>query len=351
MKQNYFVFAICVSGIVGLASLCKAEEPVMYRMAAADSEHVWMATNHGLACYDKQSGEITEIPSDTYNDLLSVGVAGDGTVTVGANLTAGIADYADGSFSPVKTGVSGLQNVHSLLYADGLWVGASQMLVHQSGEKWEMIEGPNPFAASYLVDALAYDATSKRLWFGAASTAPDKKLGYIDEEGEMTCIDGSTMDINGIYVKESGTAVLATKVGMLKCEDGVLSPFEHPISSISPDCKAVTGSGENIWFAGGTTLVRGEGTSFKSFNCRNAEEPEDYITSLVADGDVLWFTMAYGGLYCLKDNVIQRPTGISSVISDIEEGDDALYDLNGCRIQSAAKGQVYICGGKKYIGK
>ena len=225
------------------------------------------------------------------------------------------------------------------------------MALHHNEAGWKTYEGPNPVASHYDFHTLAYSEKESRMWVGVQSNTADNKFGYIDAAG-LTFIQECTDNVNGLYVQDDGTVILATEKGMRKYADGKFSVLEHPISSIPADCKAVTGEGDVIWFAAGNTLVKGEGTTFKKYVCKKEDGTTDTITSIALDGETVWVTLYNGGLMKLVDGEFANPSaGVEESMAETETSKNDIYDLNGMRIEKPAKGQIYIQGGKKHIGK
>lgn len=324
---------------------------IRHYQAAAGNDAVWVATNAGLMRFDKQSGESKTFSTDKYNYLTAVALSPDGLVTVGGHGTQGVATFDGSEFSALKFDAHAPQNIAALVFADGLWVGATQMALHQNESGWKTYEGPNPVASHYDFHTLAYSEKESRMWVGVQSNTADNKFGYIDAAG-LTFIQECTDNVNGLYVQDDGTVILATEKGMRKYADGKFSVLEHPISSIPADCKTVTGEGDVIWFAAGNTLVKGEGTTFKKYVCKKEDGTTDTITSIALDGETVWVTLYNGGLMKLVDGEFANPSaGVEESMAETETSKNDIYDLNGMRIEKPAKGQIYIQGGKKHIGK
>ncbi len=54
----------------------------------------------------------------------------------------------------------------------------------------------------------------------------------------------------------------------------------------------------------------------------------------------------------LVDGEFANPSaGVEESMAETETSKNDIYDLNGMRIEKPAKGQIYIQGGKKHIGK
>lgn len=346
MKGKFYrMMALVVLAGAGVAEgMADDAGQVIYRNAALDSEHVWMATDHGLVCYDKSSGAVTAFASDGYADLTAVAISSDGTLYVGGARGAGVARFYGGSFAPLPG--ADMQNVSDIIYADALWVGASQCLYGYDGGAWKSYAGPNPLASYYQFDALAFDRATDTLWFGVDSNTSGNSLGYLSSDGDLEFVAGFTDNVYDICSVGQDALLMATENGMFRCDNGVVSFLEHPISALPRKCDAVAADGDKIWFSGGNTLVSGVGNSYRSFRCDTGYE-SDYITTILPDGDTVWVTLAYGGLYRFDGESFEQASGVGTVISDPETCDDRTYDLHGREVRELRKGAVYVRNGKK----
>lgn len=316
---------------------------VMFRNAAIDPDYVWMATADGLVRHDKKSGEEQTFSSDRYKNLTAVAVSSDGTVYVGGAAGAGTAVFDGSSFAPLAG--ADMQNVSRLICADRIWAGASQCLYAYDGSSWETYESAYPMASYYQFDALAFDGASGTLWFGVDTNVAGGKLGYVSQEGKLSYVADFTENVYDMCFTGEGTLLMATESGMFRCDNGVVSFLEHPISALPRKCTAVAAADNKVWFAGGNTLVSGTGNAYRSFRCDTGHE-SDYITTILPDGDTVWVTLAYGGLYRFDGETFEH-AGVGAVVRDSEAGDGRTYDLNGIEIREPRKGAVYIRNGKK----
>ena len=348
--RKFILSAISISCISLYSLDCAAQTatPIEYKDAVLGTDCVWMATGHGLVRYDKQTGTSETFSSDKYSDITALALSSDGSLSVGCGKGEGVASFADGEFSQIAQPEEPLQNVSAMLYSNGLWVGSSQYLNLHDGNKWQSWQCPYPMSSYCQFDAVAYDDSSATLWFGIDGNTPDKKLGSVTSEGEISYIDKVTYDIYDICVPEPGKLLLATEDGMYQYMDGELSMLEHPISSIPKKCNVVTSQEDVIWFAAGNTLVRGTGYSYRSFECKT-DNDADYITSILPDGDVVWVTLAYGGLYRFTGDSFEQASGVDAVIPETELNERDVYFLDGTVNRTPRKGEVYVKNGKKVI--
>jgi len=238
-----------------------------------------------------------------------------------------------------------MQNVSRMICADRLWTGASQCLYAYDGSSWETYESAYPMASYYQFDALAFDGATGTLWFGVDTNVAGGRLGYVSQEGKLSYVADFTENVYDMCCTGEGTLLLATESGMFRCDNGVVSFLEHPVSALPRKCTAVAAADDNVWFAGGNTLVCGTGNAYRSFRCDTGYE-SDYITTILPDGDTVWVTLAYGGLYRFDGETFEH-AGVGAVVSDSEAGDGRTYDLNGIEIREPRKGAVYIRNGKK----
>ncbi len=317
-----------------------------YYQAAVDTDAVWVATSGGLMRFDKSTGEQNTFASQGFNDITAVTVA-DGLVFAGGPGYRGVATFKDNLFSGIDFDTIHTQNVKSIVFADGLWVGASQMILHRlPNEEDEKFDGPEPTSSFYSFQTLAWSKEDSRMWFGVQSNTKGDKLGYVDGNS-LKFIPGSSANISGLCVLEDGTVVAATEKGMMKYSDGKYTPFEHTVSAMPAECSAVACDGDVIWFAAGNVLVRGEGFLFNKFSCKSVND-NDAITSIIPDGDTVWVTFLDGGLKkFVNDEFMEPTTGVEEVLSD--KGCEEIYDLEGRKVRVPEKGRIYVRQGKKYL--
>lgn len=332
---------LAVSGVSA-----SAERNTRYYQAAVDNDAVWVATSAGLMRYDKSTGEQNTFASQGFNDITAVTVT-DGLVYAGGTGNRGIATFKDNLFSGIDFDTIHTQNVKSIVFADGLWVGASQMILHRlPNEEDEKFDGPDPTSSFYSFKTLAWSKNDSRMWFGVQSNTKGDKLGYIDGNS-LKFIPGSTDNISGLCVLEDGTVVAATEKGMMKYSDGKYTPFEHTVSAMPAECSAVACDGDVIWFAAGNVLVRGEGFSFNKFSCKSVND-NDAITSIIPDGDTVWVTFLDGGLKKFVNDEFMEPSAeVEALLPD--RGHGKIYDLKGHRVKVPEKGRIYIREGKKIL--
>lgn len=343
---------VLLAAIATSASNASAADEIRHYQAAADNAAVWMATNQGLVRYDKSSGETKTFSTDKFTNITSVAISPEGTVTVGAYGTAGIASFDGAEFSAIKCGDFAPQNIDALAFADGLWAGATQMVLHQTADGWKRFEGPSPVSSNFDFHTLAWSQKESKMWFGVQSSTKDNKFGFIDDNG-MTIVP-ATFDVNDLYVQNDGTVVLATEKGMTTYADGKFAILEHPISSIPANCNVVTGRDGELWFAAGNKLVKGipSESKFIAYTYKSQDGSQDTITDVVLDGDNVWVLLSHDGLKKLVDGSFVAPTlGVEEALAEPETDSNDMYDLQGRRIREAAKGQIYIQGGKKLVGR
>ena len=323
-----------------------AEEGTFYYQAVVDNDAVWIATSAGLMRCDKSTGEQNTFASQGFDDITAVTVA-DGTVFAGGNGNRGVAVFTDNQFVGFDFGTNLPQNVKSLVFAEGLWAGASQMILHRLPDVGEeKFDGPDPTSSFYNFQALAWSKSDSRMWFGVQSSTKGDKLGYVDGNS-LKFIPGSTDNISGLCVLEDGTVLAATEKGMMKYSDGKYSMFEHTVGAIPAKCSAVACDGDVIWFAAGNVLVRGEGYTFNKYTCRSVKD-NDTITSIVPDGDTVWVTLLEGGLMKFVNGEFLEPSaGMETILPDRGRGET--YDLDGRMVKVPEKGHIYIREGKKIL--
>lgn len=345
------IISIIFAGILATsANLFAAEnQPVRYRDMAVDNESVWLATNNGLVRFDKATASFETVSSETYTDLTAVAVSPEGLVTVGGG-QCGVATLNDGLFQPVKMDSKNIRNITTLTYENRLWIGAIHHIFHLQNDNWSMLTSPEPLAAFYSFSSFAFDQETESMWFGVSSSTLGNKIGYVDNAGKLNFLEDFTTNVNDIYMSPAGTLYIASDLGMFTCEDGKISFFEHPISAMPSKCFAVTGNAETIWFAAGTTLVRADGNKYQSFTCKPSDDPRDYITKLIPDGDTLWVLTSYGGLVQFHDDMFSEPTAVTTITED-RPVNGSIYDLYGRCIATPQKGQIYIKDGRKYVGR
>lgn len=87
-------------------------------------------------------------------------------------------------------------------------------------------------------------------------------------------------------------------------------------------------------------------------NTAEGKTATDQTYTLVNDYDELWLVRSGGTKAIVTKLIVTRSTGTG--ISDIETivlDTEAMYDISGRKIAAPVKGQLYIKGGKKYIGE
>lgn len=93
--------------------------------------------------------------------------------------------------------------------------------------------------------------------------------------------------------------------------------------------------------------------TFQPFaNTAEGKTATDQTYTLVNDYDELWLVRSGGTKAIVTKLIVTRSTGTG--ISDIETivlDSEAMYDISGRKIAAPVKGQLYIKGGKKYIGE
>lgn len=343
MKGTMLAAVMAVS--VGISAF--GQEEVLYYQAAVDNNAVWVATSAGLMRCDKSTGEQNTFASQGFDDITAVTVTEGGMVFVGGNGNRGVAVFTDNQFVGFDFGTNLPQNVKSLVFAEGMWAGASQMILHRFpnvGE--EKFDGPDPTSSFYNFQALVWSESDSRMWFGVQSNTKGDKLGYVDGNS-LKFISGSGENISGLCVLEDGTVLAATEKGMMKYSDGKYSMFEHTVGAIPAKCSAVACDGDVIWFAAGNVLVRGEGYTFNKYTCRSVKD-NDTITSIVPDGDTVWVTLLEGGLMKFVNGEFMEPSaGMETILPDRGRGET--YDLDGRMVKVPEKGHVYIREGKKIL--
>ena len=216
-----------------------------YYQAAVDTDAVWVATSEGLMRFDKSTGEQNTFASQGFNDITAVTVA-DGLVFAGGPGYRGVATFKDNLFSGIDFDTIHTQNVKSIVFADGLWVGASQMILHRlPNEEDEKFDGPEPTSSFYSFQTLAWSKEDSRMWFGVQSNTKGDKLGYVDGNS-LKFIPGSSANISGLCVLEDGTVVAALHIGQyLSPEDFIPQPVrddkvvDTPSGVVLPGVEAV----------------------------------------------------------------------------------------------------------------
>ena len=85
----------------------------------------------------------------------------------------------------------------------------------------------------------------------------------------------------------------------------------------------------------------------------SASDPTLESYTLTADCSALYiWRNASGTAYLTTLYVVRNTeTGIYEINTDVKSKNSTMYDLQGRRIASPLKGQIYIMNGKKYIGK
>ena len=174
--------------------------------------------------------------------------------------------------------------------------------------------------------------------------------------GFGTWASDNGLDFSGLGVKAyratiDGTNISFTKVTEVPAGEGVLlqneGTFVVPVKSVS------------AWDDDDNAFVRGTGDAVAT-----GTGPYNYILNNV--DDVVGFYKANGKKVAKNRAYLQsetyaarislnldddQTTGIRNLTSTISEGDGAIYNLRGQRVENPSKGGLYIMNGKKVIFK
>lgn len=343
------VLAILLSSVAVISAT--ASDMMTYLKGITDENYVWITTSNGLVRYDKFSGGTKTFTPPTFTNLTALTFSGTGEIVVGGGKREEEVAMFDGVvFSPIQSSsVSFPQNISSLTFHNGLWVGGSGNLIHQTATGWKKYDMPNSFLAEYRFGSLTWSEKCQRMWFGAIGSSSKDNLGYVDATG-IYFVREANADINGIIELDDGSLILATEYGLQKYADGKIEYIGTPFSIDYPGITAITQNEDGIWFGMRNKVFRYNGTEFKDYKWDNRYE-EDCITDMFTDKDnVIWIVFYYEGLVKFDNGEFTPVTsGISSPVSDSELNAGDIYDLRGLKLKDAPKNQIIIRNGKKYL--
>ena len=211
------------------------------------------------------------------------------------------------------------------------------MALHRNESGWKTYEGPNPVASHYDFHTLAY--SEKRIKdVGRRSEQHNGQQIRIHRCSKLTFIQECTDNVNGLYVQDDGTVILATEKGVRKYADGKFSVLEHPISSIPADCKNSNRRGRRDMVRNRQHACKRRRHHVQKIRLQKEDGTTDTITSIALDGETVWVTLYNGGLMKLVDGEFANPSaGVEESMAETETSKNDIYDLNGMRIEKACQ--------------
>lgn len=155
---------------------------------ASTAEHLWAATPGGLLRYPLEGGEPLRVTGEAGpGGLRTVAVAEDGEGGVWALSEGGLAQYADGAWSPSAGALPDVGALTALAVGPGeaLWVGGERGLARYGDGQWSLATG------SPHVTALARAADGRALWVGTDAgllrVEPDGMVAEHDAARGLPC--------------------------------------------------------------------------------------------------------------------------------------------------------------------
>jgi ligand-binding sensor domain-containing protein len=295
---------------------------------ASDSAYVWIGTANGLARYDGAhwtTYDTSNSPLPSAN-ITALSPTGKGTVWIGTDHGAAFYDGAawlvyDPSNTPMP---SHFFTSMAMDTGGGLWAGTEHGLARWDGMHWTVFSDTTTPFVEPLVLSLASDSHGS-IWFGTWDP-----FGF---RGRLWRHDGRTwtntrLDLQAlpssypeaITVMDDGTVWLGTSGttggNLVNVTGSEWTTYNRFNSGLPPGgISSLVADGSVLWIGTGVGLVRYDRNTWKTYDTRNSGLPEDFILSVAVDANGnTWAGTLRRGV------AVFRQGGIISSMPDLEAG-------------------------------